>query len=93
VVIDEAAWIPDVDTLWQAIVPTISTSREYRLSIVSTPGPRAGMFHRLWNNGDKAWSRHCVNIYDARAGEPAQRVRLGPWDKRNGGSQLLCAGK
>ncbi len=68
VVIDEAAWIPDIDTLWMGIVPTISTSKEYRLSVVSTPGPRAGMFYRLWNNGDAAWSRHRVSIYDARAG-------------------------
>ncbi len=68
VVIDEAAWIPDVDALWMAIVPTISTGRQYRLSVVSTPGPKAGMFHRLWNNGDSAWSRHRVSIYDAKAG-------------------------
>ena len=68
VVIDEAAWIPDMDRLWMAIVPTISTRGAYRLSVVSTPGPRVGMFHRLWNNGDEAWSRHCVSIYDARAG-------------------------
>ncbi len=68
VVIDEAAWIPDADSLWMAIVPTISTNRAYRLSVVSTPGPRAGMFHRLSNNGDDAWSRHRVDIYDARAG-------------------------
>lgn len=68
VVIDEAAWIPDVESLWLAIVPTISTHGGYRLSVVSTPGPRAGMFHRLWHNGDQAWSRHCVSIYDARAG-------------------------
>lgn len=38
-------------------------------------------------------SRHCVSIYDARAGGPAQRVGFGPCGKRNGGSQLLCAGK
>ncbi len=68
VVIDEAAWIPDVESLWLAIVPTISTSSAYRLSVVSTPGPRAGMFHRLWHNADQAWSRHCVSIYDAQAG-------------------------
>jgi len=68
VVIDEAAWIPEVDALWMAIVPTISTSSEFRLSVVSTPGPRTGMFHRLWNNGDHRWSRHCVSIYDACAG-------------------------
>ena len=48
VVIDEAAWIPDVESLWLAIVPTISTNKKFRLSVVSTPGPRAGMFYRLW---------------------------------------------
>ena len=68
VVIDEAAWIPDADALWMAIVPTISTKRGYRLSVVSTPGPRAGMFHRLWVGGDSAWLRHRVSIYDACAG-------------------------
>lgn len=68
VVIDEAAWIPDIDALWMAIVPTISTRDRYRLSVVSTPGPRAGVFHKLWNSVDRAWSRHCVNIYDACEG-------------------------
>ena len=51
-----------------AVVPTISTRTEYRLSLVSTPGPRAGMFYRLWNNGDDGWSLHRVSIYDAKAG-------------------------
>ncbi len=68
VVIDEAAWIPDVDALWQAIVPTISTNKQFRLSVVSTPGPKAGMFHRLWHNGDEAWSRHKFSVYDAKNG-------------------------
>ena len=68
VVIDEAAWIPDVDALWMAIVPTISTRSAYRLSVVSTPGPRGGMFYRLWSNADPSWSRHRVTIYDAQAG-------------------------
>ncbi len=68
VVIDEAAWIPDADALWMAIVPTISTRPQYRLSVVSTPGPRAGMFHKLWTNGDPAWSRHKIDIYDAQRG-------------------------
>ena len=26
------------------------------------------MFHKLWNNCDEAWSRHCVSIYDACEG-------------------------
>ena len=26
------------------------------------------MFHKLWHNVDKAWSRHCVSIYDACQG-------------------------
>ncbi len=68
VVIDEAAWIPDVDQLWLAIVPTISTNKQFRLSVVSTPGPKTGMFHKLWHNGDPAWSRHKVSVYDAKNG-------------------------
>ena len=68
VVIDEAAWIPDVDAMWMAIVPTISTRSDFRLSVVSTPGPRAGMFHKLWHNDDAAWSRHRISIYDAMEG-------------------------
>lgn len=75
VVIDEAAWIPDVDALWLAVVPTISTRSEYRLSVVSTPGPRAGMFHKLWMAADQAWSRHCVSIYDAQAGGAPHDVK------------------
>jgi phage FluMu gp28-like protein len=68
VVIDEAAWIPDVDQLWLAIVPTISTNKQFRLSVISTPGPKSGMFHRLWHNGDQAWSRHKISVYDAKNG-------------------------
>ncbi len=68
VVIDEAAWISDVDALWLAIVPTISTNKQFRLSVISTPGARSGMFHRLWHNGDEAWSRHRVDIYAAQKG-------------------------
>ncbi len=68
VVIDEAAWIPDVDQLWLAIVPTISTNKQFRLSVVSTPGPKTGMFHKLWHNGDETWSRHRVTVYDAKSG-------------------------
>lgn len=67
VVIDEAAWIPDAESLWLAIVPTISTAGNFRLSVISTPGPRGGLFHRLWHNGDPAWSRHRISIYDAKA--------------------------
>lgn len=65
VVIDEAAWIPDLDSVWQAIVPTISTQTHYRLSVISTPGPQSGMFYKLWHNEDPAWSKHRVDVYDA----------------------------
>jgi phage FluMu gp28-like protein len=50
------------------IVPTISTNQQYRLSVISTPGPRGGMFYRLWMNDDPAWSRHRVSVHDARQG-------------------------
>ncbi|NOT01717.1 MAG: hypothetical protein HOP29_13930 [Phycisphaerales bacterium] len=76
VVIDEAAWIPDVETLWMAIVPTISTRGDYRLSVVSTPGPQSGMFYRLWTGTDPSWSRHRISIYDAKEGGAPHDVEM-----------------
>ncbi len=59
VVLDEAAWMPNADELWQALVPSITASREHRLSVPSTPRGKGGLFHRLWTQADGTrWSRH-----------------------------------
>ncbi len=69
VVLDEAAWMPNADELWQALVPSITSNPEYRLSVLSTPRGKGGLFHRLWTTADAgAWSRHRICIDDAIAG-------------------------
>ncbi len=69
VVLDEAAWMPNADELWQALVPSITASSEHRLSVLSTPRGKGGLFHRLWTTADASrWSRHRITIDDAIAG-------------------------
>ncbi len=69
VVLDEAAWMPNADELWQALVPSITASSAHRLSVLSTPRGKGGLFHRLWTQVDgERWSRHRVTIDDAIAG-------------------------
>ncbi|NUQ47346.1 MAG: hypothetical protein HUU22_15080 [Phycisphaerae bacterium] len=69
VVLDEAAWMPNTEELWQALVPSITASAEHRLSVLSTPRGKGGLFHRLWAEADGTrWSRHRITIDDAIAG-------------------------
>lgn len=69
VVLDEAAWMPNADELWQALAPSITAAREHRISVLSTPRGRDGLFYRLWNSADPArWRRHRITIDDAIAG-------------------------
>ncbi|MFO0836904.1 MAG: terminase family protein [Phycisphaerae bacterium] len=69
VVLDEAAWMPNADELWQALVPSISGNSQHRLSVLSTPRGKGGLFHRLWMQADgRRWSRHRITIDDAVAG-------------------------
>lgn len=69
IVLDEFAWVPDAESLWAALVPSVSTNPRFRVSVLSTPRGKSGMFYRLWNEADsKVWSRHKVDIFDAIAG-------------------------
>lgn len=68
VVLDEAAWMPNDEELWQALVPSITTSNDLRLSVLSTPRGKGGLFHRLWAQAGTGWSRHKVSVDDAIAG-------------------------
>jgi phage FluMu gp28-like protein len=69
VVLDEAAWMPDAEDLWQALAPSITASAEHRISVLSTPRSKAGLFYHLWNRAVRGrWSRHRVTIDEAIAG-------------------------
>ena len=69
IVLDEAAWMANAEELWQALAPSITVSGEHRISVLSTPRGKGGLFYKLWNSADsKRWSRHRVTIDDAIRG-------------------------
>ena len=61
--LDEFAFHHDSRRIWAAVFPIIT--RGFKLAITSTPNGKGNMFYRLWSNGDKHWSRHETNIYQA----------------------------
>lgn len=69
VVLDEAAWMANGEELWQALVPSTTADSQHRLSVLSTPRGKGGLFYRLWAEADgKRWSRHKTTIDEAIAG-------------------------
>ncbi len=62
VVLDEFAFHTDSRKIWTALLPT--TTRGYKIRVISTPNGKSGKFYELWNN--EAWSHHEVSIYRAK---------------------------
>src|SRR5262249_38221749 len=58
--------------------PSVTASTELRISVLSTPRGKGGLFHRLWTQADPArWSRHRITIDDAiEGGCPIDRESL-----------------
>lgn len=50
-IVDEAAFIRNFDTIWTAIYPTLSTGGE--AIIISTPNGVGGQYYELWTRGEK----------------------------------------
>lgn len=60
VVLDEQAWQEYADLIWTAVLPTLATT-EGRLFVLSTPNGYGNLFHRLWEEAQRAgagWSHH-----------------------------------
>lgn len=60
VVLDEQAWQEYADLIWTAILPTLATT-DGRLFVLSTPNGYGNLFHRLWEEAQRAgagWSQH-----------------------------------
>ena len=68
VYLDEAAYLPWADDIYQALAPTISTGG--RITVVSTPRGRGNLFHRSWEEEEAGWSKHAVHW--------SERPRLAP---------------
>ena len=60
---DEAAFIKEFPTLYQAGLPAI-TRGEGRVTVVSTPFGESGLYHELWN--EEKWSHHKVPWWESR---------------------------
>lgn len=65
VFLDEFAFHKDSGAIWKALFPVISAG--WKLRVTSTPNGKSGKFYELDTAGDKAWSRHTVDIYQAVA--------------------------
>ena len=62
VYLDEYAHHRDAKEIYTAVFP--STTRGYRLSVVSTPLGESGEYHKLWSGANDC-SRHRTTIHDA----------------------------
>jgi phage FluMu gp28-like protein len=60
---DEAAFIREFPTLWQAGLPAI-TRGDGRVTVVSTPMGESGLYHELWKDG--RFSKHAVPWWESR---------------------------
>jgi phage FluMu gp28-like protein len=66
---DEFAWYPNPKRIWGAFVPSIGAVKG-RLTVMSTPFERDGLFYDLFHNEDRyfMFDRFRVDIHDAMKG-------------------------
>ncbi|MEW6265314.1 MAG: terminase family protein [Thermodesulfobacteriota bacterium] len=64
VFLDEFAFHQHSAKIWAAVFPI--TTRGYALRVISTPNGRQNMFHQIWQHGGDLWSRHRVDVHEAR---------------------------
>lgn len=69
VCVDEAAFIPHLDLILQAIAPTLSRDKDAELVLATTPGAVVGTFWDLYCNAlnDENWHVQTTTVYDAIA--------------------------
>lgn len=69
VILEEAAFFKDGKAVLQAIFPTITRKREYKLIAISTPRGKGDIFYHLWNvaKEDELYFRMKLTIFDAVA--------------------------
>lgn len=65
VCIDEAAFVPFIDEIYQAIAPTLTRDKTSELILCSTPAGCSGLFYELLQNTDESWYVQTTTIEDA----------------------------
>jgi len=68
ILLDEFAHYKNDKEIYQAVVPALTRNDKIRrLTIISTPMGKRGMFHDIWEN-NKDYSKHFIDIHKAIAG-------------------------
>lgn len=67
VIMDEASFFDRGHEVYQAVFPTITRKKEYKLITISTPRSKKDIFYFLWETAkqDPLWFRMKLTIYDA----------------------------
>ena len=65
VCIDEAAFVPFAEEIYQAIAPTLTRDKTSELILCSTPAGCSGLFYDLLQNADDSWYVQTTTIEDA----------------------------
>jgi hypothetical protein len=52
IIFDEAGFIDDIEELWNSAQPTLSTVKDGKAIILSTPNGMGGFFHKLWTDAE-----------------------------------------
>ena len=65
VCLDECAFIPFVDEIYQAIAPTLTRDKTSELILCSTPAGCSGLFYDILQNADDSWYVQTTTIEDA----------------------------
>lgn len=55
---DEAAHTPNDSEFYESIYPTISSGKETKMILTSTPKGRRGVFYRLWSDESSGFAKH-----------------------------------
>jgi phage FluMu gp28-like protein len=67
VVLEEAAFFKDGYKVYQAIFPSITRNKDYKLIAISTPRAKNDVFAHIWqmSENNPLWFRQKLTIYDA----------------------------
>ena len=82
VIMDEASFFDKGHEVYQAVFPTITRRKEYKLIAISTPRSKKDIFYFLWETAkdDPLWYRMKLTIYDA----VAKGLKIDPEELKRG---------
>lgn len=82
VIMDEASFFERGHEVYQAVFPTITRRKEFKLVAISTPRSKKDIFYFLWETAkdDPLWYRMKLTIYDA----VAKGLKIDPEELKRG---------